>query len=145
MAWRLDRHLMPELSHFPDKASEQSARILAEKHCYRGWRRVIPYVMMIIMGPTTGFIAVNLAIRVTGILNELIFLVVIAGLTGGVTVALLLCDLFVLNERRRFLRSELSRLGRPICDSCGYDLRGHATAAVSQTMPRCPECGASTR
>ncbi len=35
---------------------------------------------------------------------------------------------------RVFLRQYLNDLGIPICQDCGYDLRG-------QVNPRCPECG----
>lgn len=50
---------------------------------------------------------------------------------------LLLIPLMHLRYRkwmRVFLRDYLNDRGIPICESCGYDLRG-------QAKPRCPECG----
>ena len=35
---------------------------------------------------------------------------------------------------RQSLRECLRELGTPVCEKCGYDLRGQVT-------PRCPECG----
>lgn len=37
-------------------------------------------------------------------------------------------------SRRAFIRQKLTELGTPVCQKCGYALRG-------QTEPRCPECG----
>jgi hypothetical protein len=43
---------------------------------------------------------------------------------------------FVWRRRiRQSLREQLRLLGIPVCDKCGYDLRGSIEAA------RCPECG----
>jgi len=54
-------------------------------------------------------------------------------------VPLIFCALMYIMYRRwmqGFLRQYLSDHGIPICQKCGYDLRG-------QTEPRCPECGAA--
>ncbi len=133
--WKRHARVYPELLLLPSDVErkqilQQATRALVLQPLF-----VLKY-LLVVMALTAALIFLLDTPRLAALLPKNWPGSVSAGIAGGVAGATSMWLLQYLrrNATHRFLRQRLLELRIPVCQGCGYDLRG-------QTTPRCPECG----
>ena len=124
--------IFPELMVSETREQRRVAWQKATKHSLRG---LVLYALSAVV--ITSAITIPLALLVRFGRPPVRIPPMAIGVAVGMSVSMIGPSVTFLLFRRRIqrsLRRQLVEIGKPVCMTCGYDLRG-------QTMARCPECG----
>jgi hypothetical protein len=138
--WFLTR-LYPELRRIPDE--KHRGWILwysGGTQCGSGWKRHARLVFLIAIAPlfVIGLCAALLAM--TGNHSGWTWVcIIVGGWLAGVIAGMTVLETARRGKAERTNYRAMRIFGYDVCMTCGYDMRGHASA--NHAARRCPECG----
>lgn len=139
--WLLSRSDKTNIAWFPelrfcDTATERAA---LWRSCYWHWLKHKGWRYLLLLCALSAGVQIAMSLAVWGIRRGFnlhwpyLTMFTAAAAVGGAIVGLSWM-VMIRRSMQQTLRAELRRRGVPVCQQCGYDLRG-------QVEPRCPECG----